>query len=119
MKRSLEALAKDPENVMRLFNASGDSYGEKGVANRLYDIVKGGMDNIIEKAGGGEFEKADNSILGKQIRDMEKRISDFEQKLFNLEERYWRQFTAMEQAIQSMNQQSLWLATQMGLGGGY
>lgn len=113
-----DALAKDPEAVMRMFNATGESIGEKGVAARLYDIVKTGMDNVIEKAGGGEFEKVDNSILGKQIRDMEKRISDFEEKMFRLEERYWRQFTAMEQAIQAMNQQSMWLATQMGLGGG-
>jgi flagellar hook-associated protein 2 len=110
-----DAIAKDPKAVMGLFNASGDDSYSKGVANRLYDILKAGIEDITEKAGGGEFQKYDNSVLGKQIRDMEDRITDFEQRLIRTEERYWRQFTEMEKAISYMNQQSMWLATQMGL----
>jgi hypothetical protein len=60
---------------MGLFNASGDNFLTSGVANRMYDILKGGSEDITEKAGGGEFQIYDDSILGKQIRDMEDRIT--------------------------------------------
>lgn len=110
-----EAIAKDPDAVMRLFNASGEDTSSKGVANRMYDILKGGIEDITEKAGGGEFQKYDNSILGKQIRDMDDRITSFEERLLRTEERYWQKFTQMEQAIQYANQQSMWLASQMDM----
>jgi len=114
------AVAKDPEAVMRLFNADGQYSSQKGVATRLYDILKGGIEDITEKAGGGEFQIYDDSILGKQIRDMEDRIASMQEMLIRTEERYWQKFIAMEQAIQYANQQSLWLMTQMNMyTGGY
>ena len=53
-----DAIAKDPDAVMRLFNASGENFSSQGVANRMYDILKVGVAVITEKAGGGEFEKS-------------------------------------------------------------
>jgi len=106
------AIAKDPEAVMRLFNADGDNSSKDGVATRIYDILKGGIQDLTEKAGGGEFQIYDDSILGKQIKDMEDRISRMEEMLLRTEERYWAKFTAMERAIQYANQQSMWLAMQ-------
>jgi len=113
------AIAQDPEAVMRLFNADGGDSYQKGVATRLYDILKTGIQDITEKAGGGEFQIYDNSILGKQIRDMEDRIADMEERLLRVEERYWQKFTAMEQAIQYANQQSLWLMSQLNMYSSY
>lgn len=110
-----DAITKDPDSVMRLFNASGEDSSSQGVANRCYDILKGRIQDITEKAGGGEFQKYDDSVLGKQIRDMEDRILTFEEKLIQTEERYWQKFTAMEQAIQYANQQSMWLSSQMNM----
>lgn len=109
------ALAKDPRAVMRLFNASEENSSQNGVATRIYDILKDGIKDITEKAGGGEFEKTDNSVLGKQIRDMDDRIENMEKMLLRTEERYWQKFIAMEQAIQYANQQSMWLASQMNM----
>lgn len=113
-----DAIAKDPGAVMRIFNASGDDFNTQGVANRVYDILRGGVRDITDKAGGGEFQKYDDSHLGKQIRDMEKRIDEWEERLWRKEEHYWQQFTRMEQAIQYANQQSLWLMSQMNIYGG-
>ncbi|MGI6424348.1 MAG: flagellar filament capping protein FliD [Tepidanaerobacteraceae bacterium] len=113
------AIVKDPEAVMRLFNASGENTSQNGVATRFYDILKGGIEDITEKAGGGEFQIYDDSVLGKQIRDMEDRISTMEEMLVRAEERYWQKFIAMEQAIQYANQQSMWLASQMNMYSGY
>jgi len=112
------AIAKDPEAVMRLFNASGEESYQKGVATRIYDILKGGIEDLTEKAGGGEFQLYDNSILGKQIKDMEDKIVEMEDRLITIEERYWQKFTDMEQAIQYANQQSMWLAMQFNMYGG-
>lgn len=114
------AVAKDPEAVMRIFNASGENSSQKGVATRIYDILKDGIQDITEKAGGGEYQLYDDSILGKQIRDMEDRITSMEEMLIRTEERYWQKFTAMEQAIQNANMQSMWLASQLNMyTGGY
>ncbi len=114
------AVTMDLEGVMKLFNASGDDSSSQGVATRFYDILKGGIQDLTEKAGGGEYQIYDDSILGKQIRDMENRISNLEEKLIKTEERYWQKFTAMEQAIQYANQQSMWLSMQFNMyTGGY
>ncbi len=109
------ALAKDSQGVMEIFNKSGEDASSKGVANRLYDILKNGLSDITEKAGGGEFQLYDDSSLGKQIRDMEDRIFNFEETLLRTEDRYWQQFIRMEQAIQYANEQSMWLASQLNM----
>ena len=47
---------------------------------------------------------------------MEERITDFERRLAQVENRYYKQFTAMETAIQRMNQQSAQLMNQLNGG---
>jgi flagellar hook-associated protein 2 len=110
-----EALAKNPEAVMRLFTNPGDSSTGKGIAVSLYDALKAGIKSITDKAGGGDFEVFDNSFLAQRIREVDDKIKVMEEKLKEIEDRYWRQFTEMEKAISAMNQQSMWLASQLGL----
>ncbi|KXG78775.1 Flagellar hook-associated protein 2 [Fervidicola ferrireducens] len=110
-----EALSKDPEAVMRLFTNAGDSSTGKGIAVSLYDVLKAGIKSITDKAGGGDFEVFDNSFLARRIREVDDKIKVMEEKLKEIEDRYWRQFTEMEKAIAAMNQQSMWLANQLGL----
>ena len=106
-----EALTRDPEGVMRLFTQSVESAGGAGVAVKLYDAVNNAMSRITEKAG-SSGALYDNSVLGQDIERLNRSISLAEERLLKLEARYYRQFTAMEQAINRMNQQSMWL-TQM------
>jgi len=42
----------------------------------------------------------------KNLMDTESRINTWKSKLENIEARYWKQFTAMEQAINKANSQS-------------
>ena len=56
------------------------------------------------------------SMLEDNMDDLTKKINTLETYLAKREERYWRQFTEMEKAINLMNQQSLWLAQQFGGG---
>ncbi|MDI6707236.1 MAG: flagellar filament capping protein FliD [Bacillota bacterium] len=110
----MEALNSDLEGVMNLFTRSSETDSEKGIAVRLYDAVNSGISRLSEKAGSAtSFTIYDNSYLGERIRDMDKRIDSMESYLERVEDRYWRQFTAMEKALNEMNTQSLWLSQQL------
>lgn len=106
-----QALTSDPEGVVKLFTASSGSTSNQGLATRLYDAVNNGMKSITDKAG-SSTSYYDNSTIGKEISRINTTIDKMEERLADLEDRYYRQFTAMEQAIQKMNAQSLWLSQQ-------
>ncbi|WP_066637325.1 flagellar filament capping protein FliD [Desulfolucanica intricata] len=108
-----EAIQKDPDGVMSFFTKSGDTYNEKGLAGRLYDDVTGAINSFITKAGSSD-SLVDDSQVGKQIRNIDKSIDTMNEHLQKMEDRYWRQFTAMEKAINQLNQQSAWLAMMFG-----
>lgn len=106
-----EALTNDPEGVMNLFTHSGEDSKKSGVAVKLYDAVNNAMSQLTTKAGSSS-SLYDDSTLGKDITRINESISAAEERLINLEARYYRQFTAMEQAINQMNTQSMWLTQQ-------
>lgn len=96
--------------------ADGSKYNadQKGVIAKVYDNLNLAINRIIEKAGSssGLSGYFDNSIIGKAIYRLDLRISDMEKRLIEIENRYYKQFSAMEAAISRMNTQSLWLAQQ-------
>ncbi|WP_269078948.1 flagellar filament capping protein FliD [Planococcus halocryophilus] len=47
---------------------------------------------------------------------MDTEISRWQDRLTSIEDRYWKQFTAMEKALSKMNSQSTWM--QQSLFGG-
>ncbi len=105
------ALTNDPEGVMDLFTQVSEDASKSGVAVKLYDAVNNAMSELTTKAG-SSAALYDDSVLGKDITRLNQSISAAEQRLLNLETRYYRQFTAMEQAINQMNMQSMWLTQQ-------
>ncbi|SDE50338.1 flagellar hook-associated protein 2 [Paenibacillus sp. UNCCL117] len=112
-----EAITNNPEQVMALFTRNDndpDSQAGDGLAVRLYDQVSAVMKQVSEKAGSTSDVTSVETILGKQLRDVETRITRYTSKLGALEERYYKQFTAMEKALQQMNTQSSWLSQQLG-----
>lgn len=109
-----EALREDPDSVQKLFSNSEEGSG-RGLVNRLGDAVEGTMKKIEQRAGKGT-STLENYTLGKRMKDLNNRISAFEDRLVQVETRYWSQFTAMEKAIQRMNQQSEQLMSQFGGG---
>jgi len=111
-----DALNKDPNSVMELFTANpDDQYSHKGIAQRLYDDLNGAIKSITDKAGKDyDVGQYDNSTLGKQINEYAKEIDSWEDRLSDIEDRYYKQFTAMEEALNKMNSQSAWLAQQFG-----
>lgn len=112
-----KALREDPDGVYKLFSNSTESKDDpsRGLINRLEDSIESTMKRIEERAG-KTTSTMDNYTLGKRIKDLNTRISDFEDRLVSIESRYWRQFSAMEQAISRLNNQSAQLLSQFGGG---
>ncbi|HLR65147.1 MAG TPA: flagellar filament capping protein FliD, partial [Pseudogracilibacillus sp.] len=108
-----EALTENPEGVYDLFvnNSKGD---DRGLIHRFDDALDRTRGQIERKAG-KSTATLDNYAIGKEIKQLNSRISDFERKMVRVEERYWNQFTAMEKAISNLNQQSESLFSQFGM----
>lgn len=122
-----EMLEKNPEDVIALFTSKGtpDAEGNtpkntQGIFQKMYDDVKVTLDSLFDKAGTSRFSNTlddplnEESIIGKELKNLDKRISDTNRKLLNLENRYYRQFTAMEVAINKFNAQSGFLMNAFG-----
>lgn len=116
-----EAIRENGSAVMELFTKTSDAtdsktkFAESGIAQRLYDQLGEVVDRITDKAG--SFGMADNSeyyTMGKSMRRLNEEIDEWEDRLQRIEDRYWRQFTALEKAMNQMNAQSAWLAQQFG-----
>lgn len=110
-----EAISNNLDQVVSLFTAKGSSSSENGIAQRLYDNLNGTIDKINKKAGFSTSSfSADSSLIGEDISRLNTQISNWETKLTNKENLYYKQFAAMEKALSSMNSQSSWLLSQFG-----
>jgi flagellar hook-associated protein 2 len=114
-----EAIAQNGSSVMDLFtkvSASTDDstkFSESGLAARMYDQLNISISKLSEKAGNAA-NLVDDSMISKNLKKMDKDISKWETRLQDIENRYWRQFTAMETAMNKANSQSSWLTQQVG-----
>lgn len=103
-----EKIQENPDAVYQLFNRDGTTDAEKGIARRLRDTIKATIGKIEQKAGKTIWTNQQFAI-GRDLSDIDEQIDRFEDRLKQIEDRYWRQFTAMEEAIQRANQQSMYL----------
>lgn len=116
-KKLRKALEEDPDAVTALFTNKGDKEEKKvidgvektvdtrGFLVKLRDTMDSFKLEIEKKAGRATFTDNQYSI-GKTIIDMDKRIDTWKDKLERTEARYWKQFNAMEQAINKANSQA-------------
>lgn len=109
-----KAIENDPASVENLFRGTGTTIDEQGIVHRLYDTVNGAMDKLKERAG-NSFSTTKQFLLGRQLDNVDRQIDRFEDRLIKVEDRYWRQFTAMEKAIQKANSQSMYLMQQFSM----
>ena len=108
------ALQEDPSALSNLFGSDGSTKAEDGIATRLYDSLKKAMDKIDSTAGVVAGSADTKSALAKQLTEVNKSIKSTTTRLTALEERYYKQFDAMETMIQQMSQQSSWISQMMG-----
>lgn len=115
----LQAIEDNPEQVMELFIGPSDGSG-KGIFDKMYDDLLGTLGRISDKAGTSKYSSDlttslnEQSTMGKELIDLNSRISTLAKKLTQIENNYYTQFTAMEKAINRMNSQSASLAGFMG-----
>ncbi len=109
-----QALTDDSSSVYKLFSNDVEGSG-RGIINRLDDSINNTIKRIESRAG-KSTHTLEQYTMGKRIKDMDSRISSFEKKLIDIEDRYWRQFTQMEKAVQQMNSQHGYLMQQFGFG---
>lgn len=107
------AIEKNADQVASIFTKSGTAKDPKkgitedtrGIAQRLREELKG-FTGSIEKKAGKASSTNQNYTIGKRLDEVKNRIDAWVEKLKNIESRYWRQFTAMETAINKANTQS-------------
>ena len=105
-----EAISKDPNEVYALFAADGEKDSEKGLARRLTAALEVARTQISAKAGSDSSTVNNTFTIGRLLDGYNTQISKFEDRLTAMENRYWKQFTAMETAIQKANSQSAYLS---------
>jgi len=105
----IEAFNKDPESVYKLFSSNeADKNKDKGIAvrffNGLMNWTKSGTGLLAYKLSGYD---ADIKFVTQQMTDMNLRLTMKEKKLQS-------QFSAMETALSSLQNQQSWLSSQIG-----
>ncbi|WP_438447378.1 flagellar filament capping protein FliD [Gorillibacterium sp. sgz5001074] len=114
-----EALEKEPEAVKALFTVDDDGAQHKGFAEKLYDITFNAISSISTKAGTSKYSSSDtfklnaDSLMGKELTSLDKEITNWNKRLVDIEDRYYKQFTAMETAINKYNSQSTYLSNSL------
>ncbi|WP_438435476.1 flagellar filament capping protein FliD [Gorillibacterium sp. sgz500922] len=110
------AIEADPNAVKNIFTSKGDltdSTKNVGVAEQMYRSFNDIQKSIMNKIGYTSLDDStsrDESIIGKQIYNLTKQIQSGEDRIKDLEDRYYKQFSAMETAINSYNSQSAYLS---------
>lgn len=99
-----KAIEDDPDKVAELFNAIGQ---------KVYSTMQSKMKSTSLSSALTFFN---DKNMDKKVTEYKERIYTMEDRLEVVENRYYRQFTAMEKAIQMMNNQSASLASMLGGG---
>ncbi|MBP3966774.1 flagellar filament capping protein FliD [Paenibacillus lignilyticus] len=114
------AIEKDPDAVLALFSAAGNGDADQsdvGIVQKMYGNLKGTLENLSSKAGTSLFSdevlKSD-SIMGKQLSKLNEQIAAWNRRLVDMEDNYYKKFTAMETAISKLNSQSSSLMSSIG-----
>ncbi|PIC85271.1 flagellar cap protein FliD [Sporosarcina sp. P20a] len=108
-------ISENPNAVYDLIGKSNTDPKKGGIAQRYRNELQDAQKKITVKAGSSTAVN-DTFALGRSIKNMDKQIERFETKLQMMESRYYKQFNAMEQAIQRANSQSAALMSSLGGG---
>ncbi|WP_088104273.1 flagellar hook-associated protein 2 [Halalkalibacter urbisdiaboli] len=127
------ALETDPDSVYQLFNNTADKTltdipkenrtleqnqqisSQTGLVARIRTSLNDSMNNIVRRAG-NEHRTNQQFTIGREMVSIDSRINNFQRRLTQIEDRYWSQFTRMEQAMNQANAQGAALMNQLGMG---
>jgi len=115
-------IEEDPDKFMALLTqnssisdpriAQSATAADSGLFRRLSNTMSRTLDLLAEKAGISRFSAdvnytfSESSLMAQELRYLNLRIQDMNARLLQIENNYYRQFTAMETAISRFNAQS-------------
>ncbi|MGK9269038.1 flagellar hook-associated protein 2 [Bacillus inaquosorum] len=104
-------IAEDPQSVANLFTSgsSDSNYSDKGIMKRISETLRSTVKSIESKAGNSTMGTSDYSI-GKNLNTISTDITKMQDRLNTIENRYYTKFSAMDSAIQKMNEQASYLS---------
>jgi flagellar hook-associated protein 2 len=116
------------EDVKKLFTYKGGDessssttvtdkikHNQSGFAWRLYDRVNLTISQLSTLAGSPNTSVDTKSFMAKQMKALDESIGRERLKISSYEARLWKQFSAMEKALQQLNSQGSWLSQQLGM----
>jgi flagellar capping protein FliD len=114
-----EALNKTPKLAIDLFQGPENARSE-GIFSKLNQHAMNAIQKISDRAGTNRFTtdvtstfSAENP-MGRQLKDYNNRILLMQRNIKTTEDRYYRQFAAMEKAMTKMQSQTNSLISKMG-----
>ena len=122
-KKLKEMLLKNPDEIANLFTGISDKEGTdaiSGIAVQLQSILKdnvgayGNTGFLIEEAGLPSGMTADRNYISEKIEKHDDKMAELKKLLERERQRYWNQFSALEQSLNKLNAQSMWLTDMMG-----
>lgn len=114
-----EALNKTPKLASDLFQGPENARSE-GIFSKLNQHATNAIQKISDRAGTNRFTTDVTSTfsgenpIGRQLKDYNNRILLMQRNIKTTEDRYYRQFAAMEKAMTKMQSQTNSLISKMG-----
>lgn len=105
------AISANPQLAMDLLQGPA-SAPKEGILDKMADKISVAIDKISERAGTNRFSMdltstfKEESVMGKKMKLYNTRITSMLTMLNNAETRYYKQFSAMETAMNKLQSQS-------------
>lgn len=115
-----KAISANPQIALDLFQGPA-SASDSGLFDKLAANMTSAIQKISDRAGTNRFTMdltssfKEESVMGRTLKDYNRRIGVMNKNLVNAENRYYKQFTAMETAMSKLQSQSSSLLSSLGL----
>ncbi|MEH7504900.1 flagellar filament capping protein FliD [Neobacillus drentensis] len=106
---------KEPATGSATTATDNNLHEKSGFGWRIYDRLKVTITQLGSLAGSPNSTVDTNSFMAKQIKSIDANIYREQDKINAYEQRLWKQFGAMEKALQQLNSQGSWLSQQLGM----
>ncbi|WP_458124295.1 flagellar filament capping protein FliD [Paenibacillus sp. Z3-2] len=104
-------LENNPQQVINLFQGNSESKSD-GLFSKMSSALTNTMQNLANRAGTNRFSGdltgtfTPSSVMGRRLREFDAQILTLTTRLNDAETRYYKQFSAMETAINRLQSQS-------------
>lgn len=105
-----KAIQSNPQLALETFQGIGDGTSTS-IFTKLTKTVNTALDKLVERAGTSKYDGSltstfkTESVMGRQLKEYNNRISLLTSQLSDTENRYYKQFTAMEKAMSKYQSQ--------------